>query len=134
MYGFGDVGQLEVRFGRVSPQRNDEQPNKERQSYSANGPWKAEMSNIAHNLIANYRFVLNFRTNIWIKLGDFQSQLNSCFVSVGPIKNAYHYDLRCCSSTLCSSPLVAHTFFISRYQQRHIAWPCTTFLQDMPAV
>ena len=26
---------------------------------------------IAHTLTANYRFVLNFRTNIWIKLGDF---------------------------------------------------------------
>ena len=90
--------------------------------------------NIAHNLIANYRFVLNFRTNIWIKLGDLQSQLNSCFVNVGPIKNAYHYDLRCCSSTLGSSSLVAHTFFISGYQQRHIAQPCTTFLQDVPAV
>ena len=42
MYGFGGVGQLEVRFIQMLPQRDD----KERQSYSANGPWKAEMSNI----------------------------------------------------------------------------------------
>ena len=28
MYGFGDVGQVEVRFGRVSPWR-DEQPTKQ---------------------------------------------------------------------------------------------------------
>ena len=43
MYGFGGVGQLEVRFGQVLPQR-DKRPKKERQGYSANGPWKAEMS------------------------------------------------------------------------------------------
>ena len=49
MYGFGGVGQVEVRFGEMSPWRDEqpnEQPNKERQSYSANGLWKAEMSNI----------------------------------------------------------------------------------------
>ena len=48
MYGFGGVGQVEVRFGQMSPWRDErttEQPNKERWSYSANGPWKAEMSN-----------------------------------------------------------------------------------------
>ena len=35
------------RFSRMSPQRDNKQTtNKEIQSYSANGPWKAEMSNI----------------------------------------------------------------------------------------
>ena len=40
MYGFGGVGQVEVRFGQMSPWRDErttEQPNKERWSYSANG-------------------------------------------------------------------------------------------------
>ena len=44
MYGFGGVGQVEVRFGEMSPWWDNQPNNKERQGYSANGLWKAEMS------------------------------------------------------------------------------------------
>ena len=63
MYGFGGVGQREVRFGRMLPWRDKQ---KERQSYSANGPWKAEMSNkptmfaVAPNICARILFIFVF--------------------------------------------------------------------------
>ena len=42
MYGFGGVGQVEVRFGEMSPWR-DGQKRKDRATQT-NGLWKAEMS------------------------------------------------------------------------------------------
>ena len=50
MYGFGGVGQVEVRFGQMSPwrdERTNEQPTEQTRkdrANSANGLWKAEMS------------------------------------------------------------------------------------------
>ena len=49
MYGFGGVGQVEVRFGQVSPWR-DKQTTE--QGKIANGLWNAEMSNIDYILFA----------------------------------------------------------------------------------
>ena len=46
MYGFGGVGQVELRFGQMSPTHHggtNEQPNNQ-QGKIANGLWKAEMS------------------------------------------------------------------------------------------
>ena len=47
MYGFGGSGasRSEIWLGVTIAGRTTKQSNKERESYSANGLWKAEMSN-----------------------------------------------------------------------------------------
>ena len=49
MYGFGGVGQVEVRFGQMSPWRDERTTNRTNKQGKigllSHGPWKAEMSN-----------------------------------------------------------------------------------------
>ena len=61
------LGQVEVRFGRVLSWQ-DVQPNK--QGNSADGPWKAEMSNSGQDLTRNFcqdyeaEFLARFETEV----------------------------------------------------------------------
>ena len=70
MYGFGGVGQVEVRFGEMSPWWDNQPNNKERQGYSANGLWKAEMSK-------NTKHIYQYNTNINCKKNKKIQKKNS---------------------------------------------------------
>ena len=82
MYGFGGLGEVEVEIWSdvtIAGQTTDK---KERQGYSANGPWKAEMSKCCPNCVQGERVIFfwgSFPKNKDL-LQVFKSTLNQMIV------------------------------------------------------